>query len=892
MAGKNQDTTTPLMKQYWAIKNQHRDHILFFRMGDFYELFYDDAKVAAEVLGLTLTARGHGAAGDVPLAGFPHHALDGYLAKMIKAGYKVAICEQVEDPKKAKTIVKREVIDVVTPGTVLSDDLLESKRNNFLVAVYFKGELCGMAKADLSTGEFSVTEFRREEIQDYLLNAQPSEVLVSEEQEDYLRKHVRNVVHFTVTTRAEWLFARDFAYETLIRHFKTVSLKGFGCEDLDPGISAAGVLIHYLEENKKAQLAHIRQLSRHYPQEHMILDPATLRNLEILTTLQGERKEGSLIGILDRTVTPMGGRLIRGWVQFPLRRVPEINRRLDSVEELVSRSDVREKLRKHMGRIGDLERLISRIAVRRCNARDLLALKKSLAVLPEIQQEMAPLESALLAELREGFRDVSDLTDLIGRAIVDEPPVAVTEGGIIRKGFHAELDEYREIAFSGKKWIANLQALERQKTGIPSLKVGYNKVFGYYIEVTKTHLSKVPPGYIRKQTLVNAERYITPELKEYEEKILTAEEKMAALEYELFEQVRSQIAGAAERIQQNARVIAQVDVLCSLAALAEAENYTKPVVDDGLEIEIKDGRHPVVEKMLPVGEVFIPNDTYLSNRDHQILVITGPNMAGKSTYIRQVGLIALLAQMGSFVPAKSARIGVVDRIFTRVGASDNLVGGESTFLVEMNEMANILNNATERSLLLLDEIGRGTSTFDGLSIAWSVVEYLHNNPKVAAKTLFATHYHELTELELILPRVKNYNIAVKEWGDQIVFLRKIVRGGCDHSYGIQVARLAGLPRPVVERAREILANLEADELTPTRQPRLARRTKQRRGMRIQQLSLFAQPDEELRRELEKLDINNMTPLQALNKLNELRQKLNGKGGKGKEPRESGAAEKV
>ena len=875
MAGKHQDTTTPLMKQYWAIKNQHRDHILFFRMGDFYELFYDDAKVAAEVLGLTLTARGHGAAGDVPLAGFPHHALEGYLAKMIKAGYKVAICEQVEDPKKAKTIVKREVTEVVTPGTVLSDDLLESKRNNYLVAVYFKGDLCGMAKVDLSTGEFSVTEFNREEVQDYLLNAQPSEVLVSEEQAGYLQKNVRNVVKFTVTKRPEWLFARDFAYETLIGHFKTASLKGFGCEDLDAGISAAGVIIHYLEENQKSSLPHIQQLSRYYPEEHMILDPATLRNLEILSTLMGERREGSLIAILDRTVTPMGGRMIRQWVQFPLRRVAQIRRRLDAVEELLKNSDLRGRLRKKLGRVGDLERLMARISARRCNARDLLGLKRSLEQLPAIREELSAFESELLVELRETFKDVSALADLIGRAIVDEPPLSITEGGIIREGFDAQLDEYRKIASSGKKWIASLQAIEREKTGIPSLKVGYNKVFGYYIEVTKAHLSKVPPNYIRKQTLVNAERYITPELKEYEEKILAAEEKMAALEYEIFEKLRAQVTEKSPEVLQNARILAQVDVLASLATLAEAENYTRPVVDDGLVIDIKDGRHPVVEKLLPVGESFIPNDTYLDNDSHQILVITGPNMAGKSTYIRQVGLITLLAQMGSFVPARSARIGVVDRIFTRVGASDNLAGGESTFLVEMNEMANILNNASPRSLLLLDEIGRGTSTFDGLSIAWSVVEYLHNNPKVAAKTLFATHYHELTELELILPRVKNYNIAVKEWGDQIVFLRKIVRGGCDHSYGIQVARLAGLPRPVIERAREILANLEADELTPTRQPRLARHSHPGKGIRLQQLDLFRREDEALRKELEELDINNLTPLEALNKLNELKQKLNG-----------------
>jgi len=863
------------MKQYWAIKNQYREHILFFRMGDFYELFYDDARIAAEVLGLTLTSRGHGAAGDVPLAGFPYHALDGYLAKMIKAGYKVAICEQVEDPKKAKTIVKREVTEVVTPGTVLTEELLDSKRNNFLVAIYFKGETCGMAKVDLSTGEFTVTEFDRDEAQDYLLNAQPSEVLVSEEQEEYFRKHVRNLLNFTVTRRPEWLFAREFAYETLLQHFGTLSLKGFGCEDLDAGISAAGVIIHYLQENKKSELAHIRQLSRYFPEEHMILDPATLRNLEILATLMGEKREGSLISMIDRTLTPMGGRMIRQWIQFPLRDVRKINARLDAVEEFFSRREERRRFRELLRKVGDLERLISKISTRRCNARDFLALKKSLQHLPQIRQQLRNFEAQLVQDLRDGLEPLEGLVDLIERAIVEEPPIAITEGGIIRPGFSKELDEYREIAHSGKKWIAGLQEMERNKTGIPSLKIGYNKVFGYYIEVTKTHLSKVPAHYIRKQTLVNAERFVTPELKEYEEKILSAEEKMAELEYELFEQIRQDIAAKAPVIQKNARIIAQLDVLSSLAEVAEAENYTRPKVDDSLIIEIKEGRHPVVEKLLPPGEAFIPNDTYLSNEDHQILVITGPNMAGKSTYIRQVGLITLLAQMGSFVPAKSARIGVVDRIFTRVGAADNLAGGESTFLVEMNEMANILNNATERSLLLLDEIGRGTSTFDGLSIAWAVVEYLHNNPRVAAKTLFATHYHELTELELILPRVKNYNVAIKEWGDQIIFLRKIERGGCDHSYGIQVARLAGLPKPVIERAKEILANLEAEQITPNHKPRLAQTSRRQPSVRVMQLDLFQRQEDELRKELLQLDINNLTPLEALNKLNELKQKLNG-----------------
>jgi len=867
--------TTPLMEQYWSIKNQHLEHILFFRMGDFFELFYDDAKIASKELGLTLTSRGHGTSGNVPLAGFPHHALDGYLAKMIKAGYKVAICEQVEDPKKAKTIVKREVIEVVTPGTVFSDDMLESKRNNFLVSVYFKESTCGLAKADLSTGEFSVIEFSLSEIQDYILNSQPSEVLISEEQADYFKKNVRNITKFILTKRDEWLFSHTFAYETLIRHFKTNSLKGFGCDDLDSGISAAGVILHYLQENKKSELSHIRQLSRYYPNQHMVLDPATLRNLEILSSLMGENKEGSLISIIDRTLTPMGGRLLRKWIQFPLRNVQEINARLDAVEELLQKNEKRTTIQIELKSFGDLERLISKICTRRCNGRELNSLKDSLNQLPKVQEELEEMESQLLSTIRNELQPMDFLVSLIEKSIVDDPPIAITEGGIIKEGFNEGLDEYRKIAFSGKGWIASLQAIEREKTGIPSLKVGYNKVFGYYIEVTKTHLSKVPENFIRKQTLVNGERYITPELKEYEEKVLTAEEKMASLEYELFEQIRSQVSEESGTVQQNAQLIAKLDLLCNLSEIAELENYSKPIVEEGDTIEITDGRHPVVDKLLPVGEQFIPNDSYLNNDDHQILIITGPNMAGKSTYIRQVGLITLLAQMGSFVPAKSAKIGVVDRIFTRVGASDNLAGGESTFLVEMNEMANILNNATNQSLILLDEIGRGTSTFDGLSIAWSVAEYLHNNSKVAAKTLFATHYHELTELELILPKVKNYNVAIKEWGDQIVFLRKIVQGGCDHSYGIQVARLAGLPETVIDRAREVLANLEADELTPSHQPRLARsKSKQKNG--LSQLDLFIREENnKIKKELADIDINNLTPLQALSKLAELKKMTNG-----------------
>lgn len=866
--------STPLMKQYWAIKNQHKDQILFFRMGDFYELFYDDAKIASKVLGLTLTSRGHGTSGDVPLAGFPYHALDSYLYKMIKAGYKVAICEQVEDPKTAKTIVKREVIDIVTPGTVLSDQILEGERNNYLAAVYFEGETAGLAKADFSTGEFSVIEFSIQDVYDYLSNIQPSEVLVSTEQAGYLSRNIRNEEQFSITKREEWLFARTFAYETLTNHFKTATLKGFGCEDLTAGLGAAGVILHYLQETKKSEIAHFQRLRREFPQHHMILDQATLRNLEILNPISREQKEGSLISVMDQTLTPMGGRLIRQQIRYPLRDIHEIRNRLDSVEDFLTASDTRARNRKILKSIGDLERIISKICARRCNARDFVALKDSIKKVSELIDTLQELEGTHVKRLRNGLDPAGDLVDLIEEAIEDEPPISISDGGFIRKGFHEELDEYREMAFSGKSWIANHQSLEREKMGISSLKVGYNKIFGYYIEITKPHLDKVPETYIRKQTLVNAERFITPELKEYEEKILTAEEKMAALEYELFEDLRKRITAESGRILATAHVVAQLDVLISLAELAESAGYVKPIVDDQDRIEIREGRHPVVEGLLPIGEDFIPNDTIIDNENEQVLVITGPNMAGKSTYIRQVGLIALMAQMGSFVPARSARIGVVDRIFTRVGASDNLAGGESTFMVEMTEMANILNNATRSSLLLLDEIGRGTSTFDGLSIAWAVAEYLHNAPAVAARTLFATHYHELTELELILPRVKNYNIAIKEWGDKIIFLRKIEPGGCDNSYGIQVARLAGLPSAVIQRAREVLANLEADELTPGRRPRLARSGKSTIEEAHSQLDLFKRKNPDLYNKLQSLKIEELTPLEALNKLQELKEMLN------------------
>lgn len=864
-------TTTPLMEQYLAIKAKHKNAILFYRMGDFYEMFYDDAKVGAEVLGITLTSRSHGKSADVPLAGFPYHALDNYLTKMIKAGYRVAICEQVEDPKKAKKLVKRDVVEIVTPGTTFSDEILKSNRNNYLAAVFLKKDSCGLAAADVTTGEFFVAEFSKEKLREQLLSLQPSEILVAETQQSYVQDQLAQIGDAFLSSREDWIFNRDYGYEILIEHFETSSLKGFGCEDLDAGIAAAGAVLNYLKENQKNELRHITQLRRNYDADFMTVDPTTQKNLELIQSLSQRDNRGTLISVLDQTKTAMGGRRLVNWVLRPLNKEEPIKMRLDAVEEFVQQNSVREELRERLRNIGDLERLISKISTGRANARDLIALKSALRLVPEIQNMLDEAESAYAVNIKQNLHDLSEIVDEIERAIVDEPPLATSEGGLIRRGFNEELDHLREIAYSGKDWIARLQNTERERTGIPSLKVNYNKVFGYYIEVTKPHLAKVPDDYIRKQTLVNAERFITPQLKEYEEQVLGAQEKIVALEYELFDNVRQMAARHVKEIQQNASLIGELDCLLNFSQIAIDNNYTKPVITSSDEIKIKDSRHPVVEKLLPVGEAFVPNDVYLNNESDQISIITGPNMAGKSTYLRQVGLIALMGQIGSFVPARKAEMGLVDKIFTRVGASDNLAGGESTFLMEMNETANILNNATPKSLILLDEIGRGTSTFDGLSIAWSVAEYLHNASHVAAKTLFATHYHELTELALILPRVKNYNVAVKEWGDKVIFLRKIVEGGCDHSYGIQVAQLAGLPRPVISRAKEVLSNLEADELTPNDVPRLARHQDNARKAKVSQLDFFAEQENKIREALEQIDVNSLTPIEAINKLFELKQ---------------------
>jgi len=872
--------STPLMRQYRKIKAQYPDAIVLFRMGDFYETFEEDAKITAKVLGIALTKRANGAAADVPLAGFPHHALDTYLPKLVKAGYKVAICEQLEDPKLAKGIVKRDVIEIVTPGVAVSDKLLDNRANNFVCALFFKGDKVGVAFADVSTGEFYTTEVKIDELSNLLDTITPSEILYSKSHKDIIEQVFGEIqVKPAFTKLEDWVFKYDYAFEILTGHFQTQSLKGFGIDDLEIGIISAGAVLHYLQDTQRTRLVHIKRISRFDVSDYMILDPATKRNLEIAVSYLGETTYGTLFSVIDRTQTPMGARLLKRWVLRPLKKLEPIQKRLEAVKELYENSKLRKELKEILAEIGDIERLISRIAIRahlpgttgRANPRDMISLKESLKKIPKIRSLLAEVKSETLQKIYKLLNPLENIVALIESAIVDDPPATVADGGVIRDGYNPELDELRYISRSSKEFIASLQQKERERTGIPSLKIDYNSVFGYYIEITKAHLDKVPQDYIRKQTLVNAERFITPELKEYEEKIFTAEEKMAALEAELFNQLREKISEYTESIQKNAQLIAMLDCFVSLSEVAVENNYTCPIVDESDVIEIKEGRHPVVEKILPPGEKFVPNDVRLDNSENQILIITGPNMSGKSVFLRQVGLIVLLAQIGSFVPASYARIGIVDRIFTRVGASDNIAGGESTFLVEMHEMANILNNATPHSLILLDEVGRGTSTFDGISIAWAITEYLHENPRVRAKTIFATHYHELNELAELYPRIKNFKADVREVGDKVIFLHKIVPGYADHSYGIEVAKMAGLPKEVTDRAKEILANLEQKELTP--QGKVKKKISKEALMQKFQISLFELNDDRLRQEILNLDIDNMTPLQALLKLQELRGKI-------------------
>lgn len=871
---------TPMIEQYLRIKAENPDAILFFRMGDFYETFLDDAPIVAKTLGIALTARDKDANGErIPLAGFPYHALDAYLSKMIQAGYKVAICEQIEDPKLAKGLVKRAVVRIVTPGTLSDPKVLEVKVNHFIVALLKgRGERFGLACADLSTGEFVVTELESaEETLAELNRLEPRELLVPESirEEEFLA-----AVETAVNRLPDWHFDHATARSVLLEHFQTLSLEGFGCEHLPLAVGAAGALMSYLKETQKESVAHITAMATYSTASFMTLDVETIRNLEIFRSIRDGSPRGTLLEVLDATLTPMGGRKLRQALLRPLLNVDEIQTRLDAVEELINDRILIADLRELLDGVLDIERLIGRVGLGTANARDLLALRSSLSVLPRLRELLGKCSTTLLTALRDALDPCEDLVALIENAIHPDPPTSLREGNLIRTGFNAELDDLRDIIAHGKERIAQLQESERRRTGIPSLKVGYNQVFGYYIEVTKSHLSHIPSEYIRRQTLANAERFITPELKEFEEKILNAETRILDLEYSLFVEIRDRVRAEAARIQRAASAMAHLDFLAALAYVALRNRYTKPHVDKGPIIFIRAGRHPVVEQ-LATHEGFVPNDTYLNAESDQLHIITGPNMSGKSTYLRQVALITLMAQMGSFVPATEAHIGVVDRIFTRVGASDSLATGQSTFLVEMNETANILHNATRRSLIILDEIGRGTSTFDGLSIAWAVAEYLLK--QIGAKTLFATHYHELTELADHYPKARNYNVAVHEDEETITFLRKVVEGGSDQSYGIHVARLAGLPEAVISRAWSILQILEQHDISVTdkKTPRLRRRIPKRNvtdgGL---QLSLFVPPEsdpvaEELRMELASANLEAMTPLEALNLLHTLRAKARG-----------------
>lgn len=843
-------------------------------MGDFYEMFFDDARIAHEVLGIALTTRGEHLNEKIPLAGFPYHALDQYLEKMIRAGYQVVICDQTEDPKLAKGVVKREVVEVVSAGTSLTEGALSDVENRFLVSYVHSEETASLAWTDITTGELTVSILPFDRALDRLIALRPAEIIhpASASKPPGPFPPGLNPV---LSPLDDWIFAVSNAEEILKSHFHVLSLKGFGLDGKAEAISASGAALFYLLEHQKRDLLHIRTLSVERQEDGMILDAPTRRNLELVEpmSISGSR-QATLYGVLDRTSTPMGKRLLRRWIERPLLDVSEINRRLQAVEIFVNDRKLRTETAKLLSQLTDLERSVARVSLGRVNGRDLQALRHSLEKIP-LLKDILPLDTdTLIGDINHQLKLLPEVCVDVAVTLVDSPPISIRDGGLIRAGVHSELDELNEIAHSGKGWIHSQQEKERSRTGISSLKIGFNRVFGYYIEVTKPNMDKIPPDYIRKQTLVNSERYITPELKEIESKVLGAEEKIKHLEYQLFEELRQRVVKFCEDIQNNARLCAVLDALVSFAIVASAENYCQPIVEDGEEIEIKDGRHPVVEKLLPLDEKFVPNDLFLDRQENRFLLVTGPNMAGKSTYLRQIGLIVLMAQTGCFVPCKSARIGIVDRIFTRVGAQDNLAGGESTFLMEMHEAANILNNATSKSLILLDEIGRGTSTFDGMSLAWSIVEYMETESKLQARSLFATHYHELTELAELFPGVKNLNVAVKQWGDEISFLRKIVPGCAGASYGIQVARLAGLPPDVIERAKEILSDLEEKELIPSRR-RIRRKKSGATPMDDSQLHLFIREVSAVEIALKELDPDKLTPIEALQWIAEQKKKLNG-----------------
>jgi len=873
---------TPVMQQFVNVKKKHPDKIILFRMGDFFETFFEDAKTTSRILGITLTARNKADADAPAMAGFPYHALDSYLDKLVKAGQKVVIVEQMEDPKLAKGVVKRDIVEIITPGAILDEKFLSSKNNNFLASVYLNAQpennLHGLALLDLSTGDFLFTEVNTKSLRDEILLHKPREILVENEDTLTTVKGLNLEYECSLTVHENWYYDFNEAESVLKKHFQVQTLESIGAKNRSNASIAAAAALAYVKELRKEDLKHISSIRYYSLENYMIIDETTRRNLELFLSMRNNTRQGSLINVLDETKTPMGARLLNQWVSYPLIDKVDILARQDAVSEFKEKMAWTKDLREILQGIGDLSRIISKLATLKVNPRDLLTLATFLESAPEIVKTTNDFEAPLVLDLINQIRDFSEIISLIRKTLLPNPVMTVTEGNIINNGIHSELDELRQISKDGKSWIARLEESEKQSTGIPSLKVGFNKVFGYFIEITNTHKYKVPKNYICKQTLVNCERYISPQLKEHESRVLGAEERIKNIEYEIFSELRKDLSKKVDVLLEYVDIVAQIDVLSNFGYVSWQNRYTKPVYNEKGILEIKGCRHPVIEKLL-TEEQFIPNDVYLNDKDNKIALITGPNMAGKSTYLRQIGLCIIMAQIGCFTPCESADIPVFDRVFTRVGASDNLAMGQSTFLVEMIETANILHSATPQSLILLDEIGRGTSTFDGLSLAWSIVEFLHNTPKISAKTLFATHYHELTELENILEGVKNYNVAVKEWNDQIVFIRKIERGGADQSYGIHVARLAGVPQKVIVRAKEILKNLEAIEISP--QGLTARIKKQlNQSKQMDLLDVLINETEakdkklkELREMLVDLDINNMTPMQAYQKLEEMKRAM-------------------
>lgn len=868
--GKKTSAETPLMQQHSQIKAKYPGALLLFRVGDFYETFGEDAVTTSRILGIILTKRANGSGTSIELAGFPHHSLDTYLPKLVRAGQRVAICDQLEDPKATKTIVKRGVTELVTPGVSYNDNILSQKSNNYLAALHFDKNQIGLALLDISTGEFLAAQGDAEYIDQLLQSFRPNEVIFSKQkQKEFAEAFGSGFYTYPID---DWAFTFDFASETLLKHFEVKNLKGFGIDRLPSAIVAAGVTLHYINETEHRNLQHISGLSRIEHQKYMWLDRFTVRNLELLDS--ANENAITLFHVLDQTASPMGARLLRKWILMPLKELKPIEERLEVVDFLHVKEALAAQLLNEVKKIGDLERLISKIALQKANPREIIQLKRALLATAEVRKLCEQSENLFLQQLAEQLNPCQLIREQIEKELRPEPPVQIVKGEVIAAGVDEELDHLRKIAFGGKDFLVEIQRREAEETGIPSLKVAFNSVFGYYLEVTHTHKDKVPSTWIRKQTLVNAERYITPELKEYEEQILGAEEKIFAIETRLYQNLLHSISSYIQPIQLNARVLAKLDVLLCFASLAHKNSYVKPKVDLNDQIDIKGGRHPVIERNLPLGEEYITNDVFLDSESQQIIIITGPNMAGKSAILRQTGLIVLMAQIGSFVPAKEARIGLVDKIFTRVGASDNLSSGESTFMVEMNETASILNNISHRSLVLLDEIGRGTSTYDGISIAWSIAEYLHNHPSAKAKTLFATHYHELNELANSFYRIKNFNVAVKETGQKIIFLRKLVPGGSEHSFGIHVAKLAGMPPKVLSRAEEVLKKLEA-ERTGGENIKESIKKVQKQAMQLQMFSIDDPVLIKIRDVLNALDVNTLTPVEALMKLDEIQRLIKG-----------------